>query len=41
MIQNISSFVTYFESIRRRTLNYLQVVPPDRLSWSPKAGEFT
>ncbi|HLY27295.1 MAG TPA: DinB family protein [Aggregatilineales bacterium] len=41
MIQNISSFITYFESIRRRTLNYIQAIPTDRLMWSPKTGEFT
>ena len=41
MIQNISSFITYFESIRRRTLNYIRVIPADRLGWSAKPGEFT
>lgn len=41
MIQSISSFISYFESIRRRTLNYIQVIPADRIDWSLKAGEFT
>ena len=41
MIQTIESFTNYFESIRRRTLNYLRVIPPDGLEWSPKPGEFT
>ncbi|HEX5692377.1 MAG TPA: DinB family protein, partial [Roseiflexaceae bacterium] len=40
MIQSIDSFIGYFEGIRRRTLNYIRVLPPDRLSWSPRAGEF-
>jgi len=41
MIQTATDFIKYFESIRRRTLNYIRTVPADRLEWSPKAGEFT
>ena len=41
MIQSTVDFIKYFESIRRRTLNYIRVIPPDRLAWSPKSGEFT
>ena len=41
MIKDIQSFIGYFEGIRRRTLNYLKTIPPDRLDWSPKEGEFT
>lgn len=41
MIQSTIDFIKYFESIRRRTLNYIRVIPPDRLDWSPKEGEFT
>ncbi len=41
MIQNIESYIGYFESIRRRTLNYLRVLPADKLNWSPKEGELT
>jgi uncharacterized damage-inducible protein DinB len=41
MIQSTTDFIKYFDSIRRRTLNYIRVVPPDRLNWSPKPGEFT
>ena len=41
MIQTAADFIKYFESIRRRTLNYIRVVPLDRLDWSPKEGEFT
>jgi len=41
MIQSTTDFIKYFESIRRRTLNYIRVVPPERLSWAPKEGEFT
>ena len=41
MIQSTSDFIKYFDSIRRRTLDYIRAVPQDRLSWSPKEGEFT
>ena len=41
MIQSVDSFIAYFESIRRRTLNFIQAIPPERLAWSPRAGEFT
>jgi len=41
MIQSTKDFMKYFESVRRRTMNYIRVVPSDRLDWSPKEGEFT
>jgi uncharacterized damage-inducible protein DinB len=41
MIQSIESFISYFQAIRRRTLTYLRVLPPDQLGWSPRAGEFS
>src|SRR5262249_52432217 len=41
MLKDIQSFVSYFEGIRRRTLNYIKTIPADRLDWSPKDGEFT
>ena len=41
MIQSTVDFIKYFDSIRRRTMNYIRVVPADRLGWSPKEGEFT
>jgi len=41
VLQSVSSFVSYFEGIRRRTLNYIKAVPQDRLDWSPREGEFT
>ena len=41
MIQSTVDFIKYFDSIRRRTMNYIRVVPSDRLAWSPKPGEFT
>ena len=41
MIRSIAEFIKYFESVRRRTLNYVRVVPAERLDWAPRAGEFT
>ena len=41
MIRTTTDFIKYFESVRRRTLNYIHSIPPDRLAWSPKEGEFT
>ena len=41
MIQSTTDFIKYFEGVRRRTLNYIRVVPPERLGWAPKSGEFT
>lgn len=34
MIHQVDEFIGYFESVRRRTLNYLRVVPADRVDWS-------
>jgi uncharacterized damage-inducible protein DinB len=41
MIRTVDSFITYFESIRRRTLTYIRTIPADGGDWSPKVGEFT
>jgi len=41
MIQSTTDFIKYFESVRRRTMNYVRIIPPDQLGWSPKEGEFT
>ncbi len=41
MIQSTSDFIKYFEGVRKRTLNYIRVLPPERLAWAPREGEFT
>lgn len=41
MIQNTHSFVEYFDSIRRRTMNFVRLIPPDQFDWSPREVEFT
>jgi len=41
MIQTISTFVSYFDGIRSRTLNYINTLPTDKIDWSPREGELT
>lgn len=41
MIQTIGAFIEYFDGVRRRTLNYVRTIPPDRFDWSPRAGELS
>jgi len=41
MIQDITSFITYFESIRRRTMNYIRTIPLEQFEWQPASTEFT
>jgi uncharacterized damage-inducible protein DinB len=41
MLESVSSFTQYYESIRRRTLNFIQAVPADKIEWSPAPGEFS
>jgi uncharacterized damage-inducible protein DinB len=41
MIDSMTSFLGYFESVRRRTLNFCSAVPESRIDWAPMPGEFT
>lgn len=41
MITSVAAFVAYFESVRRRTLNYVAAAPADRAGWAPRPGEFS
>jgi uncharacterized damage-inducible protein DinB len=41
MIESVPAFQSYFESVRRRTLNFCHIVPDDRVDWAPQPGEFT
>jgi uncharacterized damage-inducible protein DinB len=40
-ISNIQSFLSYYESVRRRTDRVIESIPPDRIDWTPKKGFFT
>jgi uncharacterized damage-inducible protein DinB len=41
MLQSVSGFISYFEGIRRRTIQFIQTVPPDRIAWAPQPGEMS
>jgi uncharacterized damage-inducible protein DinB len=41
MIRSVQEFITYFSGVRRRTLHFAGSLPPERLDWAPKEGEFT
>lgn len=41
MLQGVKGFIDYYEGIRRRTLNFINAVPMERIDWSPAEGEFT
>lgn len=41
MLTSPDAFASYFAAVRRRTLNYVQIIPPEQLEWSPKEGEFS
>ena len=40
-ISSISSFIEYYERIRKRTIRVLDCIPEDLLEWSSRPGEFT
>jgi uncharacterized damage-inducible protein DinB len=40
-VQNIESFLAYFETIRERTLRALRAVPVDKLEWRHTEGVFS
>jgi uncharacterized damage-inducible protein DinB len=40
MLQSVEDFIKYFESIRRRTMNYIEAIPEDKIDWSPQEGQF-
>lgn len=41
MIERIDTFVSYLQSVRRRTLNYCRVIPEDQIDWAPRPGEMS
>src|SRR5579871_2488810 len=40
-VRNIDSFLSYFESIRKRTLRVLRAAPPDKLEWRHSESVFS
>ena len=41
LISDIPAYIDYFEGIRKRTLNFLNCVPAERVDFSPHPGKFT
>jgi uncharacterized damage-inducible protein DinB len=40
-INSIGPFLDYYEKIRRRTLNVIRRIPPDKMDWTYHPGKFT
>ncbi len=40
-IQSIESFLTYWSSIRARTMQVLEAIPPQHIEWTYREGKFT
>jgi uncharacterized damage-inducible protein DinB len=39
--QTIAEFLDYFQKIRERTLRVVRCIPPDKLDWTCRPGQFT
>jgi len=40
-IQNLDTFLDYFDKVHQRTLRVIRCIPPDRIEWSYAPGKFT
>lgn len=40
-IQNIDSFLEYFDKVHGRTLRVVRCIPPDKVEWAYREGKFT
>lgn len=40
-IQNLDTFLDYFDKVHQRTLRVIRCIPPERIEWSYAAGKFT
>lgn len=41
MIHDINEYVQYFDSVRKRTMNYVEVTPSTILEWRPSESKFS
>jgi uncharacterized damage-inducible protein DinB len=41
MITTIDDYLKYFESVRKRSIMYFNVLPPEQIDWALREGEFT
>src|ERR1051326_326692 len=40
-IQNLDTFLDYFDKVHQRTLRVIRCIPPDKIEWSYAPGKFT
>lgn len=40
-ITTIKPFLGYYDNLRKRTLNVIECIPPDKMDWTHTAGKFT
>jgi uncharacterized damage-inducible protein DinB len=40
-IENIETFLSYYEKVRERTLRVIKCIPPEKIEWTYKEGKFT
>lgn len=40
-ITDVTSFLGYYENLRKRTLNVIRCIPPEKFDWTHRAGKFT
>ena len=41
MIASMREFTEYFDGVRRRTVGFFRMIPPDMIDWTPKDGEYS
>jgi uncharacterized damage-inducible protein DinB len=41
VIGSVREFTEYFDGVRRRTVGFFRMIPPDMIDWAPKPGEYT
>jgi uncharacterized damage-inducible protein DinB len=40
-IQNLNTFLEYFDKVHQRTLRVIRCIPPEKIEWSYAPGKFT
>jgi uncharacterized damage-inducible protein DinB len=41
VIGSVREFSEYFDGVRRRTVGFFRMIPPEQIDWAPKPGEYT
>src|SRR6266542_148562 len=40
-IHHVGEFVSYYANLRKRTMNVVNLIPPDKIEWTYREGKFT